>query len=68
MKQKRTIIIAVIVVLLALIGGMAVYMLKVTGEDVYFTGVHVESLDMSGLTKEEAKDKFDTYWNSLLAT
>lgn len=68
MKQKRTIIIVIIVLILLLIGTCGWYVYTVTEQDGYYTGVHVESVDLSGLTKDEAKEKFEQYWNSLLAT
>lgn len=68
MKRKHIILITVIVLILAAVGAGTWYLFKVTGQEGYFTGVHIESVDLSGLSKEKAKARFDEYWKSLLAT
>lgn len=68
MKQKRLILILTGIIVLLAIGGISWYLIRVTGQDTYFTGVHVERVDLSGLTKEEAKEKFDLYWKELQDT
>ena len=68
MKQKHLILILTGIIVLLAIGGISWYLIRVTGQDTYFTGVHVERVDFSGLTKEEAKEKFDQYWKELQNT
>lgn len=68
MKRKYIVAIVLIVLLAAIGGGAVAYMNSVANQDNYFTGVQIESVDLSGLSKEEAQAKFDEYWNSLLAT
>lgn len=68
MKHKRVILTTVIILLLALLGAGMWYVFKVTGQDTYFTGVHIETVDLSGLTRSEAEERFEDYWDSLLKT
>jgi vancomycin resistance protein YoaR len=68
MRQKRIILAIIALLILAAIGGGSWYLVQVTNQKGYFTGVHIENVDLSGMTKEEAKEAFDIYWDSLLAT
>lgn len=67
MKRKHIIILILVILLAALGGGAFAYMSSVTKQETYFTGIQVENIDLSGLTKEEAKEKLDTYWNDILS-
>lgn len=68
MKHKRIILATVMILLLALLGTATWYLFKVTGQETYFTGIHIETVDLSGLTKKEAEEKFNNYWKELLKT
>jgi vancomycin resistance protein YoaR len=68
MRQKRIILAILAVLILAAIGGGSWYIVQMTNQKGYFTGVHIEDVDLSGMTKEEAQEAFDAYWDSLLAT
>lgn len=68
MKRKHIILIIVLVLVLAAAGAGTWYLFQVTGQEGYFTGVHIEDVDLSGLSKEKGKVKFDEYWKKLLAT
>ncbi len=71
MKRKPIIIgsvVAVVILIIAIIGGVSSHMSKVTAQEGYFKGVLVEGMDLGGLSKEEAQVKLDEYWNNLLAT
>lgn len=68
MKRKYIIAIVIFLIVACLGGGAAVYMTKVADQENYFTGIQVEGVDLSGLSKEEAQAKFDEYWNGVLAT
>ena len=67
MKRKHVVILVLVVLLAALVGGALVYMNSVTKQETYFTGIQVENIDLSGLTKEEAAEKLDAYWNGVLS-
>ncbi len=67
MKRKHVVILVFVVLLAAFVGGALAYMNSVTKQETYFTGVQVENIDLSGLTKEEAAEKLDAYWNGVLA-
>lgn len=66
--KKKTVVILVVLLLIACLGGAAFYMYNATDQETYFTGVQIEGVELGGLTKEEAKDKVDEYWNGLLET
>lgn len=67
MKRKHVIILILVILLAALGGGAFAYMGSVTKQETYFTGIQVENIDLSGLTKEEAKEKLNTYWDDILS-
>ena len=71
MKRKPIIIgslVAVVILIIAIIGGVSSHMSEVTAQEGYFEGVLVEGMDLGGLSKEEAQVKLDEYWTQLLAT
>ena len=71
MKRKPIIIgslVAAVLLIVAIIGGVSSHMSKVTSQEGFFKGVQVEGMDLGGLSKEEAQVKLDEYWNNLLAT
>ena len=71
MKRKPIIIgslVAVVILIIAIIGGVSSHMSEVTAQEGYFKGVLVEGMELDGLSKEEAQVKLDEYWTQLLAT
>ena len=71
MKRKPIIIgslVAAVLLIVAIIGGVSSHMSKVTSQEGFFKGIQVEGMDLGGLSKEEAQVKLDEYWNNLLAT
>ena len=64
-KKKRNIIIAVIVgiiIILTLFISTIFAFININNEKI-IKGVSIENIDMSGLSKEEAKNKLETIYN-----
>lgn len=66
--KRKTVVVIVVLLLIACLGGAAAYMMNATSQETYFSGIQVEGIELGGLTKEEAKEKFEAYWNGILDT
>lgn len=71
MKRRNLIIggvIAVILLIVAIAGGMTAHVSEITKQEGYFEGVQIEGVELGGLSKEEAAEKINEYWEELLKT
>lgn len=71
MKRKHIIIggiVAAVLLIAAIVGGVSAHMSDVTEQEGYFTGVQMEGMELGGLSKEEAQVKLQEYLTNLMAT